>query len=78
MTTALDRITVWAGQLPDWQSDIVRRLLVKEELTEDDYLDALGMVKARRGLDDQARPAPTPLPLAPGAIHCRRGIRPAR
>lgn len=68
MTTALDRIIAWAGELPDWQSDIVRRLLVKEELTEDDDSDGLGMLKARHDLNDPARPAPTPVPLAPGAV----------
>ncbi|KXG44574.1 hypothetical protein [Tepidibacillus decaturensis] len=51
------------NDLPDWQSDAVRRLLTQNELTDEDELEILSMVKSLYGLNngDQLLVSPKPL-----------------
>jgi hypothetical protein len=46
----LSQIAKWAKGLPDWQSDAVRRILVKGDLTESDQKDLLAILKKTKGL----------------------------
>lgn len=67
--TALDSIIAWAeSDLPDWQSDAVRRLLVKDALSNDDRQDILSMLKARHELLSSEAVPPIPHPLLKGMV----------
>lgn len=67
--TALDSIITWAeSDLPEWQSDAVRRLLVQDDLTDDDRQDLLSMLKVRYGLLLGLTTHPRPLPLRKGMV----------
>lgn len=67
--SALDSIIKWAGEdLLEWQSDAVRRLLLQEELSEEDKDELLRMLKERHGIKDDAHPAPKPKPLKKGDV----------
>jgi len=67
--SALDSIIKWAGEdLLEWQSDAVRRLLLQEELSEEDKAELLRMLKERHGIKDDAHPAPKPKPLKKGDV----------
>ncbi|NOZ22636.1 MAG: AAA family ATPase [Planctomycetes bacterium] len=67
--TALDSIIAWAKRdLPEWQSDAVRRLLVQDTLTDNDRQDLLFMVRALHGLLPDGTTSPTPRPLQKGMV----------
>jgi len=67
--SALDSIIKWAEEdLLEWQSDVVRRLLLQEELSEGDKDELLRMIKERHGIKDDAHPAPKPKPLKKGDV----------
>jgi hypothetical protein len=67
--TALDSIIAWAeSELPEWQSDAVRRLLVQDALTDDDRQDFLLMLKALHGLLPDGTTPPKPQPLQKGMV----------
>jgi len=67
--SALDSIIKWAEEdLRDWQSDVVRRLLLQEELTAEDKEEILGMIKERHAIKDPKHPAPKPQPLKKGDV----------
>ena len=67
--TALDSIISWAeSDLPEWQSDAVRRLLVQDALTDDDRQDLLLMLKAICGLLPDGTTPPKPQPLQKGMV----------
>ena len=67
--SALDSIIKWAEEdLLEWQSDAVRRLLLQEELSEEDKDEFLRMIKERHGIKNDAHPAPKPKPLKKGDV----------
>ena len=54
----LREVYEWSKGLPDWQSDAIRRLLEKEELTDKDLDDLLALLKTSKGIpDSQGRTA---------------------
>jgi energy-coupling factor transporter ATP-binding protein EcfA2 len=59
----LSKIAKWAKGLPDWQSDAVRRILVKGDLTESDRNELLAILKKTKGIEDPNNPAPSPITL---------------
>jgi energy-coupling factor transporter ATP-binding protein EcfA2 len=59
----LSKIAKWAKGLPDWQSDAVRRILVKGDLTESDRKELLAILKKTKGIEDPNNPAPSPMTL---------------
>ena len=66
---ALSSIIDWAeSELPEWQSDAVRRILVQDALTESDRQDILLMLKAIYGLLPDGSTPPKPLPLQKGMV----------
>ena len=68
--SALDSIVEWAtSELPDWQSDFVRRLLTQEALTDSDRQDALLMLKAIHGLLPPNITPPQSQPLKKGMTY---------
>lgn len=67
--TALESIIAWAeSDLPEWQSDAVRRLLVQDTLTDDDRQDLLSMFKSLHGLLLDGATPPKPQPLQKGMV----------
>lgn len=67
--TALESIIEWAeSDLPDWQSDAVRRLLVQDSLTDEDRQDILSMLKSLHSLLTARITPPKPLPLQKGMV----------
>lgn len=57
----LDEILSWATkELKPWQSDAVRRLFQRHDLTEADFAELLAMLQKSKGIDVQA-PEPQPL-----------------
>jgi energy-coupling factor transporter ATP-binding protein EcfA2 len=61
--SVLNQIVKWAKGLPDWQSDAVRRILVKGDLTESDRKELLAILKKTKGIEDPNNPAPSPIIL---------------
>ena len=59
----LSQIAKWAEGLPDWQSDTVRRILVKGDLTESDRKELLAILKKTKGIEDPTNPVPSPITL---------------
>ena len=59
----LSQIAKWAKGLPHWQSDAVRRILVKGDLTESDRKELLAILKKTKGIEDPNNPAPSPITL---------------
>ena len=48
---ALNLIIEWAkNDIPTWQGDAVRRLLLNDSLNENDISELLSMIKKQRGL----------------------------
>lgn len=67
--SALESIIAWAeSDLPEWQSDAVRRLLVQDTLTNDDRQDLLSMLKSIHGLLSDGATSPNPQPLKKGMV----------
>lgn len=67
--TALNSIVDWAeSDLPEWQSDAVRRLLVQDILTDSDRQEILSMVKALHGLLPDGAIPTKPQPLQKGMV----------
>jgi len=61
--SVLSQIAKWAKGLPDWQSDAVRRILVKNDLTDSDRKELLAILKKSKGIEDPNNPAPSPITL---------------
>jgi len=61
--SVLSQIAEWAKGLPDWQSDAVRRILVKGDLTESDRKELLAILKKTKGIEDPNNPAPSSIIL---------------
>lgn len=59
----LNRIVEWATELPDWQSDAVRRIFIKGDLNETDRKELLAILKKTKGIEDPNNPAPSPITL---------------
>ena len=58
----LNDILVWTQTLPNWQRDAVRRLLQREDgLSEEDYAELYGLLKAEHKLDNPDQLTPEPL-----------------
>lgn len=67
--TALESIISWAeSDLPDWQSDAVRRLLLQNTLTEGDRQDLLSMLKALHGLLPKGTKSSKSEPMQKGMV----------
>jgi energy-coupling factor transporter ATP-binding protein EcfA2 len=67
--SVFDSTVTWAAQdLPDWQSDAVRRLLTQNALTPADEQELLLMLKAKNGLLKPTETSPRPKPVDPVAI----------
>ena len=60
---ALSQIVKWDKGLPDWQSDAVRRILIKGDIAENDRRDLLAVLKKSKGIEDPHNPAPAPIRL---------------
>lgn len=58
-----NQIVKWAKGLPDWQSDAVRRIFVKSDLTDSDRKELLAMLKKSKGIVDPNNPVPSPITL---------------
>lgn len=58
-----------------WQQDVIRRLWIQAEFTEQDYDDALRMLKAQHGLIAEEG-APTPEPLTADQLPYRATVVP--
>jgi len=50
--TVLQEILRWSQDLPDWQSDAIRRLFAKSMLSGDDLDDLFALLKAEHGIPD--------------------------
>ena len=61
--SVLNEIAEWTKELPDWQSDAVRRILVNGDLIDDDRKELLAMLKETKGIVDSTNPAPSPIIL---------------
>jgi hypothetical protein len=48
----LQEILAWSKELPDWQSDAIARLFVKEKLLEKDLDDLFALLKIEHGIPD--------------------------
>lgn len=67
--TALNSIVDWAeSDLPEWQSDAVRRLLIQDVLTDSDRQEIFSMVKALYGLLPVGATPTKPQPLQKGMV----------
>lgn len=67
--SALESIIEWAeSDLPEWQSDAVRRLLLQEILTDKERDDLLLMLKSSSGLLPEEAVLPEPQPIRKGEI----------
>jgi len=67
--SVLDSITKWAGEdLSNWQSDAVRRLLTKDDLTAEDKNELMVMLKSRNHIIDENNTSHSPQPLKKGDI----------
>lgn len=67
--TALDSIITWAeSDLPEWQSDAVRRLLTQDALTDGDRQDILLMIKELHSLLPDGVISTKPQPLQKGMV----------
>ena len=61
--SALDLIIQWSQTLYDWQIDAIRRILLQDDVTEEDEKQLLLMLKERNGIIDPKNPAPKPQAL---------------
>lgn len=70
--TLFQKILAWSTEIPPWQSDAIRRLLLRGELLEEDYQDLLALAKREGGIGDEkgrvpqvldASDIPTALPV---------------
>ncbi len=59
--TVLEKILVWAKELPPWQSDVLRRLFLQRNLSNDDYADLVALAKQHKGIPDTAKRGAMPL-----------------
>lgn len=60
----------WVQTLPPWQSDLLRRLTLLDDVTDADLDDAARMVLAVHGVADPDAPTPQPIPaLVASAQH---------
>ncbi|OHB55077.1 MAG: hypothetical protein A2173_07935, partial [Planctomycetes bacterium RBG_13_44_8b] len=65
----LNEIVKWATtELPEWQSDAVRRLLTQDSLSVTDEQELLLMLKAKHNLLTSVEMTPTPRPMDPADI----------
>lgn len=61
----LNDILVWTHTLPNWQRDAARRLLQREDgLSEKDYAELYGLLKAEHKLDNPDQLTPEPLTVS--------------
>jgi len=58
-TFTFDDFILWSERLPDWQRDVLRRVLTAN-LTESDIVDLSTMAKAAHGLSVPRTPSPDP------------------
>lgn len=58
-----NQIAKWAKGLPGWQSDAVRRIFVKGDLTDSDRKELLTMLKKSKGIVDPKNVVPSPITL---------------
>ncbi|MDD4729272.1 MAG: hypothetical protein PHN55_11055, partial [Dysgonamonadaceae bacterium] len=64
--SALEAIIKWGiNEIPDWQSDAVRRILTQDSLTEDDEEEIFNILKSKYGLGDKKI---KPIPLKRGNV----------
>jgi hypothetical protein len=57
----LQELLIWANNLPQWQSDAVARVLVKQSLTAEDLDDIYALLKMAHGIPDPKGRKPKPL-----------------
>ena len=66
---AIEAIIDWAqNELPDWQSDAVRRILSQDELNDDDKLEILSILKKKYDLVESDQIVPQPLSIKKGNV----------
>lgn len=59
--TVLEKIMVWSKELPPWQSDALRRLFLRRDLSDDDYADLVALAKKHKGIPDSSNRVAVPL-----------------
>jgi energy-coupling factor transporter ATP-binding protein EcfA2 len=72
-----DEVFTWLSELPEWQRDLARRLTTQVELDDDEYGEALRMVKAQFGVPVDS-PALEPCPIRREDLVSTSGVTPAR
>jgi len=60
----VQEISIWAKQLPDWQSDVVRRLFTQEKLTASDENQITRLLLEAHGIIDNDLPRIFPSPFS--------------
>lgn len=50
--TILQEIQTWSNSLPDWQSDAILRLFIKQNLDQKDIEDLYALLKSEHGIPD--------------------------
>jgi len=74
----LSQIAKWTEGLPDWQSDAVRRIFVKGDLTDSDRKELLAILKKTKGIKDPNNPLLSPKTLkasdVPGPADSRKVV----
>lgn len=48
----LDEIVSWSSELPTWQADVVRRLFLQHELSEEDLQEVMATMKVQYGFEN--------------------------
>ncbi len=59
--TVFEKIFAWSKEIPPWQSDALRRLLLQHELLDEDYADLAALAKQCRQIPDEKERIPQPL-----------------
>lgn len=57
----LDEIVSWSSDLPTWQADVVRRLFLQHELSEEELQEVLAILKVQHGFEDTSAVDAIPL-----------------
>jgi hypothetical protein len=66
--SALKRIIELSKTLPPWESDLVRRLITKNDFSENDITEVISLLKREYGLIGKSQDIPNPKVLEKGDI----------
>src|SRR5690606_3743758 len=59
-----EEVLAWAGRLPPWRQDALRRLCVQGQWGNDDLGEILDLAKQHQGIDSAFDPTLQPVPFA--------------